>query len=274
MFAQINHMAMISHQYPMLERFYRSYFKLRISERAHHDAEASAVVGDGNVGLNILPRRDGYIGGIDHFGVVVDSIDTLLDRMKSANPKTNIVKRPSTRPFAAYSGHDPDGNVFDVAEKTSENLSDVYEEQKDEEWKESGECQFRRFAIRTPNAEECAEFYAEVLDLKLINTPEGKDGYHLTDGRVILSLMQWDIERFGGMSIKRPGPDHIGVKVPDLEAFKREVKRLSDKNTFIATRPLGGSKEAETRRDLLAKCALGEFQISDPDGNWIDISDD
>ena len=274
MFAQINHMAMISHQYPLLERFYRSHFKFRISERAHHDAEASAIVGDGNVGLNILPRRDGYMGAIDHFGIVVDSIDTLLERMKDANPKTNIVKRPSTRPFAAYSGHDPDGNVFDVAEKSGDNLKDVYVEQQEEEWKEAGACQFRRFAIRTPNAEECAEFYSDVLELQLINTPEGKEGYHLTDGRVILSLMQWDIEKFGGMSIKRPGPDHIGIRVPDLAEFKKEAKRLADKNTFLAARPLGGSDEANTRRDLLAECALGEFQMADPDGNWIDITDE
>ncbi|MCZ6886194.1 MAG: VOC family protein [Alphaproteobacteria bacterium] len=274
MFAQINHMAMISHQYPMLERFYRSHFKFSVAQRGDHDAEASAIVGDGNVGLNILPRRDGYMGGIDHFGVVVDSIDELLDRMKDANPKTNIVKRPSTRPFAAYSGHDPDGNVFDVAEKSSDNLRDVYGEQKDAEWKESKDCVFRRFAIRTPNAEECAEFYSEVLGLNLVNTPEGKEGYHLTDGRVILSLMQWDIEGFKGMSIKRPGPDHIGIKVPDVEAFKQEVQRLAEKNTFIAARPLGGSKEASTRRDKLAACALGDFQIADPDGNWIDITDD
>jgi catechol 2,3-dioxygenase-like lactoylglutathione lyase family enzyme len=214
------------------------------------------------------------MGGIDHFGIVVDSIDTLLDRMQDANPKTNIVKRPSTRPFAAYSGHDPDGNVFDIAEKTGENLKDVYGEQQEEDWKESGVCQFRRFAIRTPNAEECAEFYANVLELQLINTPEGKEGYHLTDGRVILSIMQWDIDMFGGMSIKRPGPDHIGIRVPDLDAFKKETKRLADKNTYIATRPLGGSDEANNRRDLLAACALGKFQMADPDGNWIDITDE
>lgn len=274
MFAQLNHMAMISPQYPLLERFYRSHFKFRISERAHHDAEASSVVGDGYVGLNILPRRDGYMGGIDHFGIIVDSIDTVLERMKSAHPKTNIVKRPSYRPFAAYSGHDPDGNVFDLAEKKGENLKDVYVEQQEEGWEESNECQLRRFAIRTPNAEECAEFYANVFELQLMNTPEGKEGFHLTDGRVILSLMQWDIEKFDGMSIKRPGPDHIGIRVPDLDEFKKEAKRLAEKNTFIAARPLGGSQEASTRRDHFARSALGKYQMADPDGNWIDISDE
>ena len=109
MFAQINHMAMISHQYPLLERFYRSIFKLHTSERANHDAEASAVVGDGYVGLNILPRRDGYMGGIDHFGMVVESLAEVQKRMKN-HPGASMVKRPSTRPFAAWSANDPFGN--------------------------------------------------------------------------------------------------------------------------------------------------------------------
>ena len=39
-------------------------------------------------------------------------------------------------------------------------------------------------------------------------------------------------------------------------------------------RPLGGSAESTVRRKLLAKAALGKLQIADPDGNWIDITDD
>ena len=81
MFAQINHMAMISSDYSLLEKYYRSLFKFTNSGR--NDPEASTVVGDGNVGLNILPRRDGYIGGIDHFGMEVDDIDIVQDRMNA-----------------------------------------------------------------------------------------------------------------------------------------------------------------------------------------------
>ena len=54
----------------------------------------------------------------------------------------------------------------------------------------------------------------------------------------------------------------------------KEAKRLAEKNSFIAARPLGGSDEANTRRDALAACALGDYQIADTDGNWIDITDD
>jgi catechol 2,3-dioxygenase-like lactoylglutathione lyase family enzyme len=273
MFSQINHMAVISHQYPTLERFYRSMFKFQTSNRGDNDAEASAVVGDGYVGLNILPRRDGYMGGWDHFGMVVESLDEMVTRMKR-HPGTAAVKRPSTRPFAAWSANDPDGNVIDVAERKGDNLKDVYAQQKDEGWRKEGQCQFQRFAIRTKNPEACAEFYQDVFGLTLRNMPKGKSGYHLTDGRVTLSLMPWDIGTFEGMSIKRTGPDHIGIRVPDLAAFKKEVKRVGEKNTYLAPRPLGGSPESQTRQRLLRKAALGKFQIADPDGNWIDITDD
>jgi predicted enzyme related to lactoylglutathione lyase len=264
MFAQINHMAMISSDYSLLERYYRSLFKFTNSGR--NDPEASTVVGDGNVGLNILPRRDGYIGGIDHFGMVVDDIDIVQDRMNAKDWGAKMVKRPSYRPFAAWSGHDPDGNVFDLAPKSGENLDDVYAERG-----ESKGAKFSRFAIRTVNAEKCAEFYSEVFQLQLANRKEGDPNYHLSDGTVTLSLMPWDIEKFVGMSIKRPGPDHIGISVDNLDEFRQEMRRIGDKNTFLASRPLGGSKEADTRRDWFMQNALGQMQISDPDGNWLDI---
>ena len=269
MFAQINHMAIISSQYALLEKFYRSLFGFNTSGR--NDAESASVVGDGYVGMNIIPHRDGYIGGLDHFGMVVESVDEVLERMKGAHPKANIVKRPSSRPFAAYSGHDPDGNVFDLSEKNGANLKDVYGEQ-DGDGREG--CYFNRFAIRTSNAEQCAEFYADVFELKPTNRKPGDPNFHLTDGRVTLSIMPWSIDLFVGMSIKRPGPDHIGVHVADLDEFKETKERIGEKNTYLASRPLGGGPESEVRRKFLESNVLGKMQIADPDGNWIDITDE
>lgn len=267
MFAQINHMALISPQYPLLERYYRALFGFRNSGK--NDSEASSVVGDGVVGLNLLPRRDGYVGGIDHFGMVVDDLGLVEARMRQSHAGAGMVKRPSTRPFAAYSGHDPDGNVFDLAQKDGENLKDVYAEGGEE-----GDARFNRFAIRTVNAEACAEFYADVFELTIANRKEGDPNYHLSDGRVTLSIMPWRIGDFAGMAIKRPGPDHIGIRVKDLEEFKGEMTRIGEKNTYLASRPLGGSAESETRKALLRKNALGKLQIADPDGNWLDITDE
>src|SRR6266566_5009497 len=117
MFAQINHTAIISHNYQMLAKFYEAVFGLKYSAFRVTDAP---ICSDGYVGMQLIPRRDGYVASIDHFGMVVDDVETVLDRMQKKHKKANIVKRPSTRPFAAYSGHDPDGNVFDPSQKSRE----------------------------------------------------------------------------------------------------------------------------------------------------------
>ena len=44
--------------------------------------------------------------------MTVDDVNVVMERAHKKFPEANIVKRPSTRPFAAYSAHDPDGNVF------------------------------------------------------------------------------------------------------------------------------------------------------------------
>ena len=85
MFAKINHMAMISPIYPMLANFYEAYFGLKRSGKTSRPLNA-VTVGDGYVGLNINPLRDGYVGGLDHFGVVVDDIDTVLTRAREKFP--------------------------------------------------------------------------------------------------------------------------------------------------------------------------------------------
>lgn len=270
MFARINHMAIISHNYPMMGKFYEAMFGLKSSGRT--SPYGSVVFGDGYVGLNIIPRRDGYVGGLDHFGMEVDDCEAVLARMKKKHPGANIVKRPSTRPFAAYSGHDPDGNVFDMAQKKNDTRSDIYADQSGEGWHQ--DRYLNKFAIRTPNAERCAEFYRDVFELVPTNAESEIAGYHLTDGRVTLSILPWSIETFEGMSIKRPGPDHIGFKVENLAAFKDHMTMVAGMNPYIAPVPLGGSKESEVRKRLVARSCTGKFQLADPDGVWIDVMDE
>src|SRR5437870_12751655 len=114
MFAQINHVALISHQYNTLGKFYEAVFGLKPSAKGR---PASAItIGAGYVGLNFIPPRDGYVEGIDHFGMVVADGEPVLERMTRKHYTATTVTRPSARPFAAYSGHDPDSTVFELAE--------------------------------------------------------------------------------------------------------------------------------------------------------------
>jgi predicted enzyme related to lactoylglutathione lyase len=271
-FAQINHMAMVSPIYPMLAKFYEAYFGLKPSGKTSRPLNA-VTVGDGYVGLNINPLRDGYVGGLDHFGMVVEDLDKVMERARSKFPSAAIVKRPSTRPFAQYSAHDPDGNVFDLAQRSeSDKLVGVYAEQVSGNGQGNG-THLNKFAVRTLHAEKCAEFYADVFELKPLNKKDG-DGYHLSDGRVTLSILPWSIPIFENMGIKRPGPDHIGFKVENIDEFKKHVQVTAGMNTYLMPMPLGGSKEAEARKSFLAKHAGGKYQMADPGGVWIDVTDE
>jgi catechol 2,3-dioxygenase-like lactoylglutathione lyase family enzyme/predicted enzyme related to lactoylglutathione lyase len=272
MFAQINHMAMVSPIYPMLAKFYEAYFGLKPSGKTSRPLNA-VTVGDGYVGLNINPLRDGYVGGLDHFGMVVEDLDKVMARARAKFPSAAIVKRPSTRPFAQYSAHDPDGNVFDLAQKSeSDKLVGVYAEQAAGNGQGST-THLNKFALRTLHAEQCAEFYADVFELKPLNKKDG-DGYHLSDGRVTLSILPWSVSIFENMSIKRPGPDHIGFKVENIDAFIRHVETTAGMNPYVAPMRLGGSKEADARKAFFAREAGGKFQMADPSGVWIDVTDE
>jgi len=107
-----------------------------------------------------------------------------------------------------------------------------------------------------------------------VNRGGGASGYHLTDGRVTLSILPWSIAIFENMSIKRPGPDHIGFKVENIEAFKQHVETTSGMNPYVAPMRLGGSKEADARKAFFAQEAGGKFQMADPGGVWIDVTDE
>jgi predicted enzyme related to lactoylglutathione lyase len=263
MIARINHVAIISHQYPILGKFYQSLYGMKPGDSP---PESAVSYGDGNVGLQILPRRDGYIAGLDHFGMLVDDIAEVERRLRKYDG-ANMVKRPSSRPFAAYSANDPDGNHFDLAEQSS-NLKEVYSLGG---W--DAERYINLFAIRTIHVERIAEFYQDVFEL----TPTGKGGdvgYSLSDGRVTLRLLPWDMRNFEGMAIKRSGPEHFGFHVENVESFKSDVAQLSSANFMLAAYPLGGSVESDVRRRLFESGACGKFQLADPDGIWTDVTDD
>ena len=76
----------------------------------------TVIASDGNIGVAFNQRRPGYPGGLDHFGMTVDDIGAVLNRIKEKYPSVGCDKRPPGRPFVDYSSHDPEGNIFDIAE--------------------------------------------------------------------------------------------------------------------------------------------------------------
>src|SRR5438093_11755507 len=87
MLSKINHVAIVSDHYAQLAQFYEAVFAMKASAKAR--AGRAVTVGDGYVGLNINPRRAGRSAGLDHFGIVVEDVETVVDRLRYHYPSVN-----------------------------------------------------------------------------------------------------------------------------------------------------------------------------------------
>lgn len=266
MFSKLNHLAITTDQYTVLGMFYRAYLGLKASGDIERERSAISV-GDGYVGMTIIPRRPGRRGGLDHFGIEVADFEKACERIAKRYPDIEVVKRPDNRPFASFSTHDPAGNYFDLSQKGHENRAEIYEAK---EWR--NDTTFSHFAIRVREPERVAGFYTDVFELEARNTPVAGNGYELTDGRMTLMVLPWKISDFNGSGIEQPALDHIGFTVPDLDAFRKHVEKLNRGNPQIQPRQIDVNEEGKARLALFQRCPRGEFHFADPDGTLIDVA--
>jgi catechol 2,3-dioxygenase-like lactoylglutathione lyase family enzyme len=265
MSARINHVAICSDHYALNGRFYEALFGMRPSSKPR--PARSVVLGDGYVGMNVIPRRDGRTSGLDHFGIEVDDLENTIARIAKFDSSLGTVKRPPIRPFAAYSAHDPDTNVFDLSQKGSGEQKDIYAENN---WVQPRTIS--HVALRTRHAERCSEFYADVFGLARLDRP--KDGnFYLSDGRVTLVIMPWKITDYYGQDPARTGLDHIGFKVDSVDQVKKDMEFLIGENPHMRTRALGYGSEGEARLKLFQRCPLGRFHLTDIEGVHIDVAE-
>ncbi|HXG51359.1 MAG TPA: VOC family protein [candidate division Zixibacteria bacterium] len=266
MFARIKHMAIVSSNVNLEGDFYRDVFGMKRSGVAR--AGGAVVVRDGYVGLNLNPRAPGRQAGFDHFGFEVEDVELVFQRLKEKYPSVRVLKRPSNRPFAGISSHDPAGNVFDLSQKGMENRTDLYVDQDEVRPRRIG-----HFALRAVEPEKIAEFYRTVFDLNELEKPAGDANHYLTDGTVTLAIFPWQITDFAGSGIERPALDHIGFKVESMAAFKADLEKYQNDYAPPADPRPEKNPEREVRRQLFARCCFGQFQMSDPDGVLIDVAE-
>jgi catechol 2,3-dioxygenase-like lactoylglutathione lyase family enzyme len=266
MFAKINHVAIVSERYAMLAKFYEALFGMKMS--GTKNPARAMTVGDGYLGLNINPRKAGRPAALDHFGIEVEDVETVFDRMRTHYPQAAWVQRPSTRPFAGISAHDPDGNVFDLSQKSMTNRHASYVENDGEQ---NARC-ITHVALRTLHPDEMARFYSDVFELTPLNSSVGDPNHYLSDGKMSLMIIPWKIDLYMGQSILPTGLDHIGFTVESLAQFKEDLDEIVGVNPVMNPIPVGLGKEQGKRLDLLKQqCPMGEFFFSDPDYTMIAV---
>src|SRR4030095_13838321 len=196
----------------------------------------------------------GRAAGLDHFGIEVEDVETVFDRMRTSYPSVKWLQRPSNRPFAGITTHDPDGNVFDISQKDMKNRTSVYVEN-------DGKAKPRHIdhvAMRTLRPTEMADFFRNVFELAPTNKKSDDPNHYLTDGHVTLVIMPWDITDYEGTGIITPGMDHIGFKVENIDAFKQDVERIAADNPRLAPAPMTGAEGKALEHLFRRSCPLGQ----------------
>jgi catechol 2,3-dioxygenase-like lactoylglutathione lyase family enzyme len=262
-FAKLNHLAITSDRYAANARFYMALFGMKASNNTR--PARAMPVGDGQIGLNHIPRREGRRSGLDHFGFEVESMQLTLERLRAFDQSLQWVERPSVRPNAAVSAHDPDMIIFDLAERNSGKAKDVFAETG---WQP--DRYINHITLRSRDPERSAEFYTRVFELAPTNR---NSAWYLSDGRVSLAILPWSMQNFIGHDPMPPQIDHFGFKVESIEAVRRDMEELIGFNPQFVTKPLGYGDEGKARLDLFKQCPEGQFHLTDLEGVYIDVTE-
>ena len=90
MFGKLNHLAITSDHYTLLGMFYRAAFGLKSSGDTAREIGAISV-GDGYLGMTLIPRRGGRKAGLDHFGIEVEDLEKVRQKVAKKYPDIEIV---------------------------------------------------------------------------------------------------------------------------------------------------------------------------------------
>jgi catechol 2,3-dioxygenase-like lactoylglutathione lyase family enzyme len=265
MASKLRHLAVVSERVALVSQFYRDLFGMTGKPP---EGTGAAVVSDGYVGLNVNPRAPGRQGGFDHFGFEVDNVDDVTDRLREDYPTIELAKRPGNRPFAGISTHDPVGNVFDLSQLDMANRRDLYTNEVTD-----NAIRIDHVVLRVVEAERAATFYTSVYGLEEIEKGPTDPNHYLTDGRVTFIIAPWRIHDYDGSGIERPALEHIGFKVDNMDAFLKKLEEMIERSPELAPKPWKAGPEGEARLRQLAECRRGQYQICDPDGVLIDITE-
>jgi len=256
--ARIKHVAITSSQRGVLGRFYQTLFAMK----SFDEGESANAMTDGYVGLNVNGRAPGRQGGFDHFGFEVDDVEAVFARAKERHPEVQPLKRPSSRPFASYTMHDPAGNTFDLTQRGLANRRSVYA---DDTKLERAPRHITHFQLRVMDPAAISAFYRDMFDF------EERDRFQLTDGVVTLVIAPWQIADYAGSGIERPALDHLGFEVESLEQFQADLASLAACHPELTPQPRSGNAEKEARLRLSQTCPFGQYHFADPDGVLLDV---
>lgn len=187
--AKLVHIAVRSGEPRSLAEFYKRAFGLKevLSNRRAVD------LWDGYLFLAINPPSATGAMGLNHFGFVVDDVDSLRPVLTHAGA-SKVEARPVGRSFTDWRVHDPEGNPIDLS---SRGYNTIPEDRLQNGTEDCAMNALRRLVILSRNPEELARFYTVVFAMEAVKTSAEK--VVLTDGVMQLVLLNLDPNPVNGL---------------------------------------------------------------------------
>lgn len=250
--ARVRYIAITARDPNALARFYAIHFGLWLLGQS--DAGDVAMT-DGFYNLTLfrqradLPEADAGLG-TNRFGIAVDDFDELQRRIAQVSPDAGLEPEPGDLYNGDYRVRDPNGLPISIS---------VHDFHVAHEWQPLPSI--RHVALSVPNNDVAVDFYVRVFGFR---TTTSNDRYlqqvppitarMVGDGSTALAILPEPAlldEPADGH--RRPGFNHFGFLVPDIEAVRRRL-------------PVG------TVRKRPANRPFAEYRVVDPEGNQFDIS--
>jgi catechol-2,3-dioxygenase len=187
--ARLVHIAVRSDDPRSLADFYKHTFGVKevLSNRRAVD------LWDGYLFLAINPPSATGPKGLNHFGFLVNDVDSLRPILENAGA-SKIAARPAGRSFTDWRVHDPEGNPIDLSARGYDTIpAEALEKGADNREM----CQVRRLVLLSDNPRELAKFYKAVF--QMAPRQESANKVVLTDGVMQLVILDLNPNPLNGL---------------------------------------------------------------------------
>ena len=244
--AKIRYIAVMTKDPAKLAGFYKEF--LGMEEVARSD-QGDISLTDSFYNMTLFRIQEEHIEklepGLHHLGFEVDNLETVKTRAKEFCPTMEIVEEPRGPCYGELRITDPNGIAVTLSEKS---------------FGVEGECRrfprIRHIAFATPDPNKTLQFYTQVLGLEELPTSlefrnRGEPNRFAGDGVTNFAMHPFPPGR--GQD-PRPGFNHIGFLVPNIESVAERMSRA----VKIAPRP--------------PDRPYAELRFKDPERNAVDLS--